>query len=101
MNDRFHDSYGNRMKLDTRHLVWCAEHKAQELIDRKEREEKERKDRMLTSIIRLAIVVPCGAFALAHIRILYMHPMEVLEAGGVIACLTFVADTIASFWRER
>lgn len=93
--DRYHDSYGNRMKLDTRNLVWVAEHKAKQIAERKRQEER----RSVWTIVRFLVSIPCGAFAIAHADVFYKETWTVLMALGVIACLAFVASSIHDLWQ--
>lgn len=99
--DIYHDNMGNRSRLDTRMLEKVAGTTAQPIINRREQEEQENRARRINGLLRLAISVPCTYFAISHIEIVYRHPIECLEAVGVIACLAFLADSIRSLWREE
>lgn len=99
--DLYHDSMGNRSRLDTRMLERVAQETARPIINRRELEEQERRARRINGLLRLAINVPCAYFALSHIDIICKNPIECLEAVGVIACLAFLADSIRSLWREE
>lgn len=58
-----------------------------------EREERERNVRRSWLAIRVLFCIPCGAFAFMHIHVFLYHWRQILEAGGVLACLLVLATT--------
>ena len=99
--ESYYDNTGRRIRLDTRHLVWCSEEAAEMARRRQEAEELERRGRRLSNILRLIICVPCGWFAIANVRIIYLHPIEAITGIGVVASLAFIGTSIRAFWGEE
>ena len=97
----YFDGQGNRIRLDTRHLVWCAENKSDVLMRIQEKEERERRANRAFNLLRMAVSVPVGIFVFQHIRLLYLHPLEVIEGVGVVAGLAFIASTIRDLWEVK
>ena len=92
--DAYHDHEGRRIRLDTEHLQWCAEHP----LDREKaihREERRREVTRAELLLRGAVSVFCGWFVFNHILDIVHNGMLFLTGVGVIAGMAFIAWTIA------
>lgn len=99
-NDMYHDAAGNRVMLDTRILGQVGNDPGY-LERAKKKEARERQARRSFNFLKTVLCIPASAFVFKFVPVLYLHPVEMLEGAGVIACLAYMASTIRGFWEEE
>jgi len=92
--DGYHDESGARIRLDTRHLAWCAEN-SPEGRNASRMAERDKAAARAAGALRGAACVFCAVFAFRHVGVVFRSGSEMIEMIGVIACLGFVASTLA------
>lgn len=88
--DKYHDEFGNRIRLDTELLERSARH-SQEYDKAKERADY---IDLVCWVIRWGCCVFCGAFALRHVDVVFRHGSALLELIGVLFAVGYIAQTM-------
>lgn len=98
-NDMYHDAAGNRVMLDTRILRQVGTDP--DFLERvREKEARKKKARRSFNFLKTVLCIPASAFVFKFVPVLYLHPVEMLEGAGVLACLALMVSTITGFWEE-
>ena len=98
-SDMYHDADGNRIMLDTRILRQVGSDP--DFLERvRQKEAREKKAKREFNFLKTVLCIPAAIFVFHFIPILYLHPVEVLESVGVLACLALMVSTITGFWEE-